>query len=116
MAGLFGAVDLSNFCSNAKDVVQILGLVLTIFKIAIPLIVVFYGAFDLGKAVMSGKDDDIKKNAKTLAVRVIAGIIIYLLPSIILFFFGLIGEFNSTAETVDFDTCKECLLHPSNCK
>ena len=58
---------------------------------------------------------DIKKQNlfSTLVFPVsILGIIL----GIILFFFGLIGEFNSTAETVDFDTCKECLLHPSNCK
>ena len=92
MAGLFGAVDLSNFCSNAKDVIQILGWVLTIFKIAIPLIVVFYGAFDLGKAVIASKDDEIKKAQGMLIKRIIYAVAVFLVVTLVTFVMGLVGS------------------------
>lgn len=114
MLSLFG-VSLANFCTGAKEVVQLVGWILTIFKIAIPLIIVFLGAFDLGKAVMSGKEDEIKKNAKSLGVRAIAGILIFLLPTIVLAVFGLFSQFNESTGSVDFDVCKTCLLNPWDC-
>lgn len=114
MLSLFG-VSLSNFCSGASEVIQLVGWVLTIFKIAIPLLIVALGAFDLGKAVMSGKDDEIKKNAKTLGIRAVAGILIFLLPTVVLALFGLFNQFNESANSIDFNVCKTCLLEPWNC-
>lgn len=114
MLSLFG-VSLSNFCSSASEIVQLVGWVLTIFKIAIPLLIVALGAFDLGKAVMSGKDDEIKKNAKALGIRAIAGILIFLLPSVVIALFGLFDQFNDSALNVGFETCETCLLQPWNC-
>lgn len=107
---------MENFCTNAKEIIRLIGWVVFIFKIIIPLIVIVLGAFDLGKAVMSGKDDDIKKNAKTLGVRVIAGVIVFILPSIILWAFEAFTSFGGMKDTIDFEVCKECLLSPGSCK
>lgn len=108
-------MDLSGFCTEVKDVMQIVGWVLFIFKIIIPLIVVALGAFDLGKAVTSGKEDDIKKQTKTLGVRIAAGIIIFIMPSIILWIFGLVKSFGEAQGVVDFEVCRTCLLTPYKC-
>ena len=59
-------MDLSGFCTGVKPVLQAAGWLLLIFKIIIPLIIVGLGALDLGKAVTSGKDDDIKKNLSVI--------------------------------------------------
>lgn len=107
---------MENICTQAKEIIRLIGWILTIFKTIIPLIIIFMGAFDLGKAVMSGKDDDIKKNARTLCVRVIAGIIIFIMPNLILWAFEAFTSFSSMQETIDFPTCKECLLEPGKCK
>lgn len=109
-------MDLSGFCTGVKPVLQVAGWVLLIFKIIIPLIIVALGAFDLGKAVTSGKDEDIKKNAKSLGMRVFAGVLIFLAPSIILWVFGLISGFSDAKDEIDFPTCETCLLAPYNCK
>ena len=109
-------MDLSGFCTGVKPVLQVAGWVLLIFKIIIPLIIVALGAFDLGKAVTAGKDDEIKKSAKSLGMRVLAGILIFLAPSIILWVFGLISGFSDAKDAIDFPTCETCLLTPYNCK
>lgn len=114
MLSLYG-ISLADFCQDASELVQLIGWVLTVFKIAIPLLVVVLGAFDLGKAVMAGKDDEIKKNAKSLGVRAIAGILVFLLPDIVLAVFGFFEDFKDSSQSVNFPVCKQCLLEPWNC-
>lgn len=106
---------LNNFCTQMSAVVQVVGWVLLIFKIAIPLIIVALGALDLGKAVTSGKDDDIKKNTKSLGIRIAAGILIFLAPNIILWIFSLINGWSGASSAIGFETCKQCILTPYDC-
>lgn len=107
--------DVESFCKETAGVLQIVGYVLTIFKFIIPLLIVAYGMFDFGKAVVSSKDDEMKSSAKKLGFRVAAGIIIFFIPTIIMWVFG-------TAITIgmedqgSFDVCETCILQPSNCK
>ena len=109
-------MDLSGFCNGAKDIIQIVGWVLLIFKILIPIIIILYGAFDLGKAVTGSKDDDIKKSAKSLSMRIVAGLIIYLIPSLVIWIFGLVAGFQEAQTSLGWSTCQKCLLHPSECQ
>lgn len=108
-------MDLNGFCTEVKDIMKVVGFVLFVFKIIIPLIIVVMGAFDLGKAVTSGKEDDIKKQTKTLGVRIIAGIIIFIMPSIILWIFDFATNFDEAKGNMDFEVCQSCLLTPYKC-
>ena len=112
---------MEGLCTRAAAILQFVGYVLTIFKIAIPLLIVAFGMFDFGKAVTSGKDDDIKKSAKTLMIRAIAGVIIFFVPSIVLWLFGTIGGYDRAKEGVEdinYSVCEDCILRPwkSDCK
>ena len=75
--------SLSSLCTEAKDILAFAGWILTFFKIAIPLLIIGLGMFDFGKAVVSSKDDEIKKSAKTLMYRAIAGIVIFFVTSLL---------------------------------
>ena len=106
-------------CDSVAGILQLVGYVLTIFKIVIPLLIVFLGVFDFGKAVTSGKQDDIKKNAQSLMHRAIAGIIIFFVPTIVLWLFGFVAAYNDdkneVSQKINYDTCQTCLLHPGQC-
>ena len=58
---MLAAFSLSDFCSNSKQLLQFVGYVLLIFKVAIPLIIIILGALDFGKAVVASKDEEINK-------------------------------------------------------
>ena len=73
--------SLSSLCTEAKDILAFAGWILTFFKIAIPLLIIGLGMFDFGKAVIAEKEDEIKKQTKRLIYRVIAGIVIFLIPT-----------------------------------
>ena len=112
--GLFnlGAYDISSFCTQMKDVVQFVGYIIFIFKIAVPLLIIGYGVFDFGKAVVAEKEDEIKKQTKRLVYRLIAGIAIFLIQNIILWIFTTFVE-DYSKESQSFETCKNCFLHPA---
>lgn len=113
----FGAgLDVSSLCSNMAGVVQFIGYALLIIKIAIPLLIIFYGVLDFGKAVVSEKEDDIKKYGKRLLFRVIAGIAIFLVPNVVLWLFGLNKDYATERDQVNFEQCENCFLKPWSCE
>lgn len=111
---LAAGFDITSFCTQMKDIVQIIGYILLVFKIAIPLLIIALGIFDFGKAVIAEKEDEIKKQTKRLIYRVIAGIVIFLIPNLILWIFTtFVDDYSADAES--FKTCETCFLHPSQC-
>lgn len=109
-----GAFDVASFCTEMKSLLVVIGWVLTIFKFVIPLLIIALGAFDFGKAVVAEKEDEIKKQTKKLIYRVVAGILIFLLPNIIIFIFKVAAPgYENGSES--FKTCEDCILRPSTC-
>ena len=108
-------ISIDGLCSEAAGILQFVGWILTVFKIAIPLLIIFFGVFDFGKAVVSGKDDEIKKNAKSLMWRAVAGVIIFFLPTIVMWFFSAVAQYEEAEGAADFEVCQDCILEPWNC-
>lgn len=104
-------------CSDLAPIWQIIGWVLFVFKIVIPIVIIIFGMIDLGKAVVASKDDEIKKSVKSLAMRAIAGIVIFFIPTLVGAIFGLVGEFKEKEYKDEYDKCKHCIVSPggSNC-
>lgn len=81
-------------CETTDPLVQVIGLVrfiLNIICIAVPIIMILMGTIDLFKAVTAGKDDDIKKKQKALITRIIAGVLVFLVPTIVTLIMSLLG-------------------------
>ena len=111
--------EMTNFCSNVSGVLWLVGWVLMIFKVVIPLIIIALGIFDLGKAAVSSKPEEIKKSATSLVWRGVGGIVIFFIPAIVLAVFEFIGGFRSATNAMgnDYEICKACINTPwsSNC-
>ncbi len=106
------AVDIDQFCTKTSEILQFLGWVLTFFKVAIPVLIIALGMFDFGKAVVASKDDEIKKQTKMLAYRAVAGLVIFFIPTIVLFIFSVTGNYEEAEGAAGFETCRECVLKP----
>ena len=102
-------------CTDLAPVWQIIGWVLFFFKVAIPIIIILFGAIDLGKAVVASKDDEIKKSVKTLVMRAIAGIVIFFIPTIVGAIFSLVSTFSSDEYQSEYKVCKLCVTSPGKC-
>ena len=104
----------NGFCAQSADIWQVVGYVLLVFKIVIPIILIVLGMIDLGRAVVSSKDDEIKKSMKSLMMRAIAAIAIFFVPSIISLIMGVVGGFKDVKE--DYDVCRTCIANPTSDK
>ena len=69
---------------------------------------------DFFKAVVGSKDDEIKKSMKSLLYRVIAGVIIFLIPTLVSVVFSLIDSWVDIKG--EFNACQKCVLNVKECK
>ena len=93
------------FCDRSY-IVEILLIVKTFFKLAcyiVPPIIIIVTIVHLTKPIISGKGDDLKDNWKILVKRLIAGLLIMFLPTIINYVFTGILD----ASEVEFLSCFE---------
>ena len=105
-----------SFCTSTANVWQFVGYFLFIFKIVIPLLLIILGMIDLGKAVVSNDDKEVKNATSKLAKRAVAGVVIFFIPTLVGFIFNIVGGFSDVKST--YDGCKSCIVNPlgSNCK
>lgn len=104
-----------NFCSETAEIWQLVGNIVTIIKIVIPLIIIVLAVIDLGKAAVSSDEKQMKGAFSTLIRRVIAGVLIFFIPTLITLCFSIIGEFSDDLES-DYSVCAECVSSPSSCQ
>lgn len=104
----------SQYCGKLKEPLKFVGNIIVIVKIAIPIIIIAYGMMDFFKAVVGSKDDEIKKSMKSLLYRVIAGVIIFLIPTLVSVVFSLIDSWVDIKG--EFNACQKCVLNVKECK
>lgn len=102
----------ATFCADTHQLLGIVGWALTIFKIIIPLVIIGLGLLDLGKAAVSSKPEEIKKTATGLLWRLVGGIVIFFIPTIIMLAFGFVNKFADATAQMDFNVCYKCITAP----
>ncbi len=118
-------IDITKFCTNpyVARTLKFLGLLLAIAKILVPAIIIILGFVDLANIVISGKIESVKKQALKLGSRVVIGIIIFLLPTILITIYNVAYSIanNSTKVTdgsldvpKNFKNCVGCILDANN--
>ena len=77
-------------CENLRPIISVIKAVVSIFQFVIPVLLILFGLIDLGKAVIAGKEDEMKKAQTTLIKRVIYAIALFLVVTIVIFVMGLL--------------------------
>lgn len=101
------------FCAKTAEIWLLVGNIVNIIKIVIPILIIVLACIDFGKAVVSSDEKEIKKSSGTLIKRVIAGVVIFFIPTIVGLCFGLVGSFSDNE--ADYNICKTCVTSPSKC-
>ena len=97
-----------SFCNDTANVWQVVGWIMLVFKIIIPLLLIIFGMLDLGKAVTSNKEDEIKKATASLMRRAIAAVVIFFIPT-------LVGVIMNLVDNGDkYKDCARCISNPAN--
>lgn len=102
--------DASTFCYDIKAGLRIVGITILMIKIIVPLAIILMGSFDFYKTVSSGKNEDLKKDAIMVGKRVLTGLIIFFLPTIIKTTVNILDD----DMDADYHYCINCLFDPLN--
>lgn len=107
---------INTFCQDISPALQLVGQLLTIFKISLPLILICLGIFDIAKAVISSKSDDVKKNLKSFFQKIAICVGLFFVPTLCMIVFGFVGGFNDIKNEsgIDYDVCYDCVFNPSS--
>ena len=103
--------------TNILQVLHFIGFLLFLAKILIPLLIIGFATFDLFKAVTDKDDQSLKKQTRIVLTRILSGLIVFFLPSIVYALFGISTQFSTYRES-KYQTCVDCLLKPTsgNCR
>ena len=81
-----------DYCTELGPIVTLAKNVVKLFQWGIPMVLIIFGMLDLGKAVIAGKEDEMKKAQGTLIKRVIYAVAVFLVVTIVSFAMGLVGS------------------------
>lgn len=105
----------NNYCTGLRSTFVFIGHLVRLAKILIPIVVIIFGMLDFFKAVTGAKDDEIKKSAKSLLFRALAGVCIFFLPAIIDFIFGLVDGWSNSEYESGYQDCFKCVWNVGSC-
>lgn len=91
---------------------QVIGYLLFVVKILVPLLLIILGTIDFSKAIITSDDKAIKEASSKLIKRVIIGVVIFLIPTILNFAFSLVDGAKETSS--GFTKCTDCLFNPND--
>lgn len=108
-----------NICdpeNTTLKVFQVIGYILIILKILVPIIIIILGIIEFGKAALSGDEKANTTSFKTLMMKIITGIMIFFIPTVLDFALSIVqGTKDSMSK---YEGCTKCMLEPfsEDCK
>lgn len=109
-------------CQSLAPFLRIVGYVVAIVKIVIPILLVVFGMLDVGKAVIASKPDEVNKSLRGFAMRCIAAILVFFIPSIVSVLINAVAATGGSGDNVTGDNsdannnwleCWQYVLNPN---
>ena len=100
--------------SVIQPVWSIVNLIINLIMIGIPILLIVFGMYDLGKAVIASKEDEVKKATKALGRRFLYAVGVFLVVWVVTFIFSnlanLVGNEENLSEkdTNAWHVCSKC--------
>lgn len=69
--------------NNPESIRYMINEMLTYIRIIVPILIILLGTIDFAKAVMGGKEDVMKKAQSDFVKRIIAGVAVFLVPTLV---------------------------------
>lgn len=106
----YQVIDLCD--TDALKIFQIVGYVIVVIKILVPIIIIGRAILELTKVVLTGEEKDMSFAFQTLLKRIVAGVIIFFIPTLLNLLLSIV---DNASETNDgFSTCNVCLFEPNS--
>lgn len=85
--------------------------VVLVIKIAVPVLLVVFGMIDLMKSIVASKEDEIKKGRQIFVKRLIAGVLVFFIFSIVQLLISFVADENKEG----IMDCANCFIN-GDCK
>ncbi len=82
----------------------------TIIKIGIPVALIIFGMMDLGKAVMSNDEKEMKAAQAKFIKRCLYAVIVFFVVAIVQFVVGILANNGDSANKEDITDCIDCFI------
>lgn len=97
-----------------KIVPKTIHIIYLLIQVAVPILLVIFGSLDFVKAMISQKDEEIKRGQQTFIKRLIYGIIVFFVFSIVKIIISFAADNNGKG--LKIINCASCLVNnDSNC-
>ncbi len=112
MLDLFQMVDI-NYCDSLLPLIRVVKTVFNIIQFVIPIALILFGTIDLGKAVISSDDKEVKAAQSRLIKRCIYAIAIFFIVLLVKLIMNIVGDAQKgskkatggKADTESWSTC-----------
>ena len=84
-----------------QQIADIIKFVYNAIRIAVPLLLVIVGMFEMGKAVTAGKEDEIKKAQGLLVKKAVAAVLVFLMMSLVKMIISVVGGTDTERSCLD---------------
>lgn len=103
----------SDYSSGIGGAARIIGYIVLVAKWLVPIVIIILGIIDFAKAVISSDDKALNKATSSLAKRIVAGLIVFFIPTLLLALLNLLDISNGIENNGRFDACTKCILNAS---
>ena len=97
-----------DICTDPEfaPILNVVGIVINIIWIGVPILLIVLGSIDLGKAVISSKEDEVKKAKKSLLNRFLYAVLVFCVVWIVQIVMGAITKIGiKGSDTSSWDKC-----------
>lgn len=110
------SIDYNNLCGNSSinSVIALVGYFIQIIYWIVPIVIIILGMTDYAKAIISNDEKSLTKATSTLVRRIVSGIVIFMVPTLISTFSSILLKYDITNN--QFMICTNCLLNPDECR
>ena len=91
---------------------KITGILLTICKVVVPLVLIYTVIMNLVKIVISGKQDELTAFVPKAAKKIIAGLVVFLIPTLVDY---AVSTLANITDNTEMTPCTTCMFTPSRC-
>ena len=98
-------INFMDYCSDLKPVINILHAVVGMIQFGVPILLIIFGMIDLGKAVISSKEDEMKKAQGTLIKRFIYAVAVFLVVTLVTLVMNIVADGQTGADTESWLRC-----------
>ena len=96
---------LDSYCEDLAPVIGIVKGVITLIQWGVPILLIVFGTLDLAKAVIAGKEDEMKKAQSTLIRRAIYAVAVFLVVFLVQTVMGIVSDNVTGVDTKNPITC-----------